>query len=106
MAALLIWPIKTQNYKGRLSATLRHCLGLSQQRPSHLKRYINRKWHEVFIARREIGSRVIKPELNVDLLYPDYKAGLAAILKVKIKQLANRQIKRAAGIASSHCRQR
>ena len=34
-------------------------------------------------ARRRIGSRVIKPELGVDLLYPDYKAGLAAILQTE-----------------------
>jgi hypothetical protein len=34
-------------------------------------------------ARRHIGSRVIKPELGVDLLYPDYKAGLAAILQTE-----------------------
>ena len=34
-------------------------------------------------AHRHIGSRVIKPELGVDLLYPDYKAGLAAILQAE-----------------------
>ena len=34
-------------------------------------------------ARRHIGLCVIKPELYVDLLYPDYKAGLAAILEVE-----------------------
>ena len=34
-------------------------------------------------AHRHIGSRVIKPELGIDLLYPDYKAGLAAILEAE-----------------------
>lgn len=35
-----------------------------------------------FRARILIGSQVIEPELGVDLLYPDCKAGLAAILEV------------------------
>ena len=34
-----------------------------------------------YSARRHIGLRVIKPELGVDLLYPDYQSGLAAILQ-------------------------
>ena len=33
-----------------------------------------------YVSRRKVGSRVIKPELGVDLLYPDYESGLAAIL--------------------------
>ena len=33
-----------------------------------------------YVSRRCIGSRVIRPELGLDLLYPDYKTGLAAIL--------------------------
>ena len=34
-------------------------------------------------ARCHIGSRVIKPELGVDLLYSGYKARLEAFLQVK-----------------------
>ena len=37
----------------------------------------------LYRARRHIGSRVIKPELGVGLLYPDYKAELAATLAVE-----------------------
>jgi nucleoside-diphosphate-sugar epimerase len=33
-----------------------------------------------YVSRRKVGSRVIEPELGVDLLYPDYESGLAAIL--------------------------
>ena len=33
-----------------------------------------------YVSRRRVGSRVIKPELGLDLLYPDYESGLAAIL--------------------------
>ena len=33
-----------------------------------------------YVSRRRVGSRVIKPELGLDLLYPDYETGLAATL--------------------------
>ena len=33
-----------------------------------------------YVSRRRVGSRVIKPELGLDLLYPDYETGLASIL--------------------------
>ena len=33
-----------------------------------------------YVSRRRVGSKVIKPELGLDLLYPDYETGLAAIL--------------------------
>jgi hypothetical protein len=33
-----------------------------------------------YVSRRRVGSRIIKPELGLDLLYPDYETGLAAIL--------------------------
>ena len=33
-----------------------------------------------YVSRRRVGSRIIKPELGIDLLYPDYETGLAAIL--------------------------
>lgn len=39
-----------------------------------------------YVSRRRVGSRVIKPELNVDLLYPDYESGLAAILQAEAQQ--------------------
>jgi hypothetical protein len=38
---------------------------------------------------RHIGARLIKPELSVDLMYPDYKAGLLPILEVKNNQLTD-----------------
>jgi len=36
-----------------------------------------------YVSRRRVGSRVIKPELGLDLLYPDYESGLAAILQAE-----------------------
>lgn len=33
-----------------------------------------------YVSRRKVGSKIIKPELGIDLLYPDYESGLAAIL--------------------------
>lgn len=36
-----------------------------------------------YVSRRRVGSQVIKPELGIDLLYPNYKSGLAAILKTE-----------------------
>ena len=34
-----------------------------------------------YISRRKVASKVIGPELGLDLLYPDYESGFAAILK-------------------------
>ncbi len=36
-----------------------------------------------YVSRRRVGSRVIKPELGLDLLYPDYESGLAAIFAIE-----------------------
>jgi nucleoside-diphosphate-sugar epimerase len=36
-----------------------------------------------YVSRRKVGSRVIKPELGIDLLYPDYESGLRAILNAE-----------------------
>ena len=33
-----------------------------------------------YVSRRRVGSRIVKPELGLDLLYPDYETGLASIL--------------------------
>lgn len=38
-----------------------------------------------YVSRRKVGSKVIGPELGIDLLYPDYESGLAAILKAEGK---------------------
>ena len=38
-----------------------------------------------YVSRRKVASKVIGPELGLDLLYPDYESGLAAILKTEIK---------------------
>ena len=42
-----------------------------------------------YVSRRRVGSRVIKPELGVDLLYPDYQSGLAAILEAEKRMRVN-----------------
>ena len=34
-----------------------------------------------YVSRRKVASKIIGPELGLDLLYPDYETGLAAILK-------------------------
>ena len=34
-----------------------------------------------YVSRRKVASKVIGPELGLDLLYPDYESGLAAILR-------------------------
>ena len=36
-----------------------------------------------YVSRRKVASKVIGPELGLDLLYPDYESGLAAILKAE-----------------------
>jgi hypothetical protein len=41
-----------------------------------------------YVSRRRVGSKVIKPELGIDLLYPDYKTGLAAILQAETQQIS------------------
>ena len=33
-----------------------------------------------YVSRRRVASKVIGPELGLELLYPDYESGLAAIL--------------------------
>ena len=38
-----------------------------------------------YVSRRKVASMVIGPELGLDLLYPDYESGLAAILKTEIE---------------------
>lgn len=38
-----------------------------------------------YVSRRRVASKVIGPELGIDLLYPDYESGLAAILKAEQK---------------------
>ena len=36
-----------------------------------------------YVSRRKVASKVIGPELGLDLLYPDYESGLAAILQAE-----------------------
>ena len=43
-----------------------------------------------YVSRRKVASNVIKPELGLDLLYPDYESGLAAILKAEGNSSGNR----------------
>ena len=33
-----------------------------------------------YVSRRQVASKIIGPELGMELLYPDYESGLAAIL--------------------------
>ena len=66
---------------------LRHAaalLGVSPPVPQPLdEAHLSPMAQSFYRAHRHIGSRVIKPELGIDLLYPDYKAGLAAILEAE-----------------------
>ena len=36
-----------------------------------------------YVSQRQVGSKVIGPELGITLLYPDYESGLAAILEAE-----------------------
>ena len=83
LAALLIWPTRTQLHKVTLFATSRHCLVLPTGTQTLDEEHLSVMAQSFYSAPRNIGSQVIKPELGVDLLYPDYKAGLATILEAK-----------------------
>ena len=84
LGALLIWLTKTQPHKVTLFRHAAALLGVPPPVPQPLdEALLSPMARSFYRARRHIGSRVIKPELGVDLLYPDYKAGLAAILQTE-----------------------
>ena len=59
-------------------------LGVTLPLPQPLEEaHLSPMARNLYRARRHIGSRVIKQELGVDLLYPDRKTGLTANLKLK-----------------------
>ena len=56
-------------------------IGVDPPRPERLEDAdLSPMARSFYLASRHIGSRVIKPELGVDLRYPDYHSGLEAIL--------------------------
>ena len=68
---------------------VRHAAGLIGVEPPHpqsLKEAnLSPMARSFYVSRRKVASKVIGPELGLDLLYPDYESGLAAILKAEIE---------------------
>jgi hypothetical protein len=62
-------------------------LGVTPPTPQQLKdANLSPMARSFYVSRRRVGSHVIKPELDIDLLYPNYETGLAAILKAEASQ--------------------
>ena len=61
-------------------------LGVEPPQPQSLKEAnLSPMARSFYVSRRKVASKVIGPELGLDLLYPDYESGLAAILKAEIE---------------------
>ena len=61
-------------------------IGVEPPQPQSLKEAnLSPMARSFYVARRKVASKVIGPELGLDLLYPDYESGLAAILKAEIE---------------------
>ena len=59
-------------------------IGVEPPQPQSLeKANLSPMARSFYVSRRKVASKVIGPELGLDLLYPDYKSGLAAILKAE-----------------------
>ena len=59
-------------------------IGVEPPQPQSLKEAnLSPMARSFYVSRRKVASKVIGPELGLDLLYPDYKSGLAAILKAE-----------------------
>ena len=59
-------------------------LGVEPPKPQTLeKANLSPMARSFYVSRRQVGSHVIEPELGIDLLYPDYKLGLASVLKAE-----------------------
>jgi len=64
-------------------------IGVDPPRPERLEdAALSPMARSFYLASRHIGSRVIKPELGVDLRYPDYQSGLGAILAAETQPIA------------------
>ena len=66
---------------------VRHAAGLIGVEPPQPQRLeeanLSPMARSFYVSRRKVASNVIGPELGLDLLYPDYESGLAAILKAE-----------------------
>ena len=61
-------------------------IGVAPPQPQSLKEAnLSPMARSFYVSRRKVASKVIGPELGLDLLYPDYESGLAAILKAEIE---------------------
>ena len=61
-------------------------IGVEPPQPQSLeKANLSPMARSFYVSRRKVASKVIGPELGLDLLYPDYESGLAAILKAEIE---------------------
>ena len=61
-------------------------IGVEPPQPQGLKEAnLSPMARSFYVSRRKVASKVIGPELGLDLLYPDYESGLAAILKAEIE---------------------
>ena len=61
-------------------------IGVEPPQPQSLKEAnLSPMARSFYVSRRKVASKVIRPELGLDLLYPDYESGLAAILKAEIE---------------------
>ena len=59
-------------------------IGVEPPRPQSLEEAdLSPMARTFYVSRRRVASRVIGPELGLDLLYPDYESGLAAILEAE-----------------------
>ena len=59
-------------------------IGVEPPQPQSLKEAnLSPMARSFYVSRRKDASKVIGPELGLDLLYPDYESGLAAILKAE-----------------------
>ena len=59
-------------------------IGVEPPQPQSLKEAnLSPMARSFYVSRRKVASKVIGPELGLDLLYPDYESGLAAILKAE-----------------------
>ena len=61
-------------------------IGVEPPQPQSLKEAnLSPMARSFYVSRRKVASKVIGPELGLDLLYPDYESGLSAILKAEIE---------------------
>lgn len=62
-------------------------IGVEPPQPQSLKEAnLSPMARSFYVSRRKVASKVIGQELGLDLLYPDYESGLAAILKAETER--------------------